>query len=182
MDVSLFNHKSPRAAKARLGHQLSPWAVTLEISVVLLIIGGLALVGFGFAIGWAVIGIAGVPAMIVEWYKYELREVPFVTNGKRVDDILESEVLALLHDQPSPQDIARVISQTTGGQFFAVRFGLSGGFLEQVVSANRDDTKVIFEEALKISQNTGNKISAGVLILAMIRQLPGKQTLLGHMR
>ena len=182
VDVSLFNYKSSRAMKARLGHQLSPWAVTLEISVVLLIIGGLALVAYGLAVGWAAIGLAAIPAMIVEWYKYELRDVPVIKDGKRIDDILDSEILGLLMDQPTPQNIAAVLSKTNGGLFFAVRFGVSGGFLEQVVSSNRDDTKVIFEEALRIAAEAGGKITAGVLILAMVRQLTGKQTLLGHLQ
>ena len=182
MDINLFNYKSPRATKARYGRLLSPWAASLEVSVVLLIIGGMALVVFGFAIGWALIGLAAIPGMIVEWYKYELRNVPIVKDGKRIDDVLESEILGLLGDQPSPQAIAAVVSKVTSGQFFGARFGLSGSFFEQVVSTNRDDTKVVFEEALKIATQTGGAITGGVLMLAMLRQLPAKQTLLGHMQ
>ncbi|MDB5160433.1 MAG: hypothetical protein JWO99_696 [Candidatus Saccharibacteria bacterium] len=182
MDVSVFNHKSQRAMKARLGHSLSPWAMTLEVGVVLLIVGGIALLIFGIAAGWAAIGLAAIPAMIVEWYKYELRNIPVIKDGKKVDDILDSEILALLPDQPTPQMIATVLSKVTGGMFFAVRFGLSGGFLEQVVSSNRDDTKAVFEEALKISSQVGGRITAGVLMLALLRQLPSKETFLGHMQ
>lgn len=178
----MLHHKSPRAMKARLGRVLSAWALTLEMSVAILILGGLALVGFGFAVGWAAIGLAAVPAMIVEWYKYELRDVPTVWGGKRIDDLLDGEILGLLGDQPTPKDIAIILSRVSGGQFFAVRFGMSGGFLEQLVSANRDDTKVIFEESLRIAPGVGNRITAGVLMLAMVRQLPGKQTLLGHLQ
>ncbi len=168
--------------KARLGHSLSPWAATLEVGVVLLIVGGIALLVFGFAAGWAAIGLAAIPAMIVEWYKYELRNVPVIKDGKKVDDILDGEILALLPDQPTPQAIATILSKTTGGMFFAVRFGLSGGFLEQVVSSNRDDTKAVFEDALRISSQVGGRITAGVLMLALLRQLPSKETFLGHMQ
>jgi ATP-dependent Clp protease ATP-binding subunit ClpC len=182
VDVSLFNHKSPRAVKARLGHALSPWALTLEISVVVLILGGLALVGLGVAVGWASIGLAAIPAMIVEWYKYELRDVPIIKGGKQIDDLLDGEVLGILADQMTPQQIAMLLSKTNGGLFFSVRFGLSGGFLQQVVSANRDDTKALFQEALHIAEQTGGRITAGVLMLAMVRQLPGKDTLLGHLQ
>jgi ATP-dependent Clp protease ATP-binding subunit ClpC len=183
MDVKqLFDYKSPRAMKARLGHVLSPWATTLEVGVALFIVAGLALVVFGFAIGWAVIGFAAVPAMIVEWYKYELRRAPIIVGGKRIDDLLDAEILGLLMDQPSPQNIASVLSKTNGGMFFAVRFGVSGGFLEQVVSSNRDDTKPIFEEALRIAEQVGGRITAGVLMLAMVRQLGAKDTLLGHLQ
>jgi ATP-dependent Clp protease ATP-binding subunit ClpC len=182
MDVSLFDYKSHRAAKARLGRQLSPWALTLEISVVLLIVGGIILLVFGFAIGWLVIGLAAIPGMIVEWYKYELRDVPRMKDGKRVDDILDGEILGLLNDQPTPQNLATLLSRSTSGQFFAVRFGVSGGFLEQVVSTNREDTKAVFGEALRIADQTGNRITAGVLMLALVRQIPAKETLLGHLQ
>ncbi|RWZ78232.1 MAG: ATP-dependent Clp protease ATP-binding subunit [Candidatus Microsaccharimonas sossegonensis] len=182
MDVSLFDYKSPRAMKARLGRQLSPWALTLEISVVCLIVGGITLLAFGFAIGWLAIGLAAIPGMIVEWYKYELRDVPRLTNGKRVDDLLDGEILGLFTDQPTPQNIATLLSRSISGQFFAVRFGISGGFLEQIVSSNRDDTKAVFEEALHISSEVGNRITAGVLMLALVRQIPAKETLLGHLQ
>jgi len=182
MDITLFDHKSPRAAKARIGHALSPWAATLEVSVVLLIVGGISLLFFGFAIGWAVIGLAAIPAMIVEWYKYELRDVPVNKNPTKIDDVLDGEMLGLLMDQPTPQNIAAILSRTTGGQFFAVRFGVSGGFFEQVVSNNRDDTKAMFQEALSINAQLGGRMSAGVVMLAMLRQLPTKQALLGHLQ
>jgi ATP-dependent Clp protease ATP-binding subunit ClpC len=182
VDVSIFNYKSRRSAKARYGKALSPWAMALEISVVLCIVGGAALVLFGLAIGWAVIGLAAIPAMIVEWYKHELRVVPVVIGGSRIDDILESEILGLLNDQPTPQNIAATIAQTTSGQFFAVRFGLSGGFFEHMASSNRQDTKAIFVESMSIASETGGVITSGVLMLAMLRQLAEKQSLLGHLQ
>jgi ATP-dependent Clp protease ATP-binding subunit ClpC len=181
VDVKLFDPKSSRAQKARLGHGLSPWMPTLEASVVLFLIAGIVLVFIGIPIGWALIGLAAIPTMIVEWYKDELRDVPVIKDGKRIDDLLESDILALLSAQPSPKDIAQVLSRTTSGQFFAARFGVSGGFLEQLVSTNRDDTPAVFEEALKITNQVG-RLTAGVLILALVRQLPGKDTLLGHLQ
>ena len=182
MDVKQFNYNSQRSHQARLGRLVSPWALLLEISVAVLIITGIALIIFGVTIGWALVGLAAIPAMIVEWYKYELREVPVIKNGTTVDDLLDSDILSLLPDQPTPQQLAVVLSKTTGGQFFAVRFGIGGSFLEQIVSTNRDDTKAVFDEALNITSSVHGGMSAGVLMLAMVRQLPGKQTLLGHLQ
>ena len=105
-----------------------------------------------------------------------------IKNGTRIDDLLDGEVLGILPDQATPQLIASILSKTNGGLFFAVRFGVSGGFLEQVVSSNRDDTKVLFKEALRIAPEVGGRITAGVLMLAMVRQLPNKDTLLGHLQ
>ena len=182
MDVKQFNYSSQRSHQARLGQLLSPWALLFEISVAVLIIAGIALIMCGVTTGWALVGLAAIPAMIVEWYKYELRDVPVTKNGTMVDDLLDSDILALLPDQPTPQQIAAILSKTTGGQFFAVRFGIGGSFLEQIVSTNRDDTKAVFDEALTITSSVHGGMSAGVLMLAMVRQLQGKQTLLGHLQ
>ena len=182
MDVTQFNFKSTRAHKARLGHALSPWIATFKVGAALCIVAGIALVVIGVAIGWALLGLAVIPIMIVEWFKYELHDVPAIKNGTRVDDLLESDILALISDQPTPQYIAMAISRTTGGQFFAARFGVSGNFLEQLVSTNRDDTKAVFDEALRITTQVNGNMTAGVLMLALIRQLPNKQTLLGHLQ
>lgn len=182
VDVKLFNPKSTRSQKARYGRLLSPWGLALELSVVLLLVAGVALIAIGVAAGWALIGLSAVPAMIVDWYKYELRDTPAIVDGTRVDDVLDAEILGLLPSQPTPQDIAAVLAKTHGGLFFAARFGVGGGFLGQVTSTERDDTSAVFREALAIAKQTGGRISAGVLILSLIRQLQGKDTLLGHLQ
>jgi ATP-dependent Clp protease ATP-binding subunit ClpC len=182
MDVKLFKYKSQRATKARFGHGLAPWVATFKASSVLGIVAGATLLIFGIAVGWALIGLAAIPAMISIWYTRELKSVPIIHGGACVDDILEAEILALLGDQPTPQDISRVLSLTIGGQFFAARFGMSGGFFEQVMSQDREDTKVIFKEALAIATEVGGRMTAGVLMLAMLRQLPTKQSFLGHLQ
>ncbi len=182
MDVGLFDPKSPRATKARLGRVLAAWKTSLSIAAVLLLLSGIVLLGIGSPIGWALVGFAVVPAMIAEWYKYELANVPIIKDGKRIDDLIESDILGLLSDQPSPKDIASILGKTNGGLFFAIRFGVGGGFLEQVVSSNRDDTTAVFKEALKIAGTTGGRVTAGVLTLALVRQLPGKTSLLGHLQ
>lgn len=182
MDVGLFNSKSQRAQRARLGHQLSPWAPSFEISVALLLVAGIVMLVFGMAAGWALVGLAAVPAMVVEWYKRELRDMPIVKDGTRVDDLMDGELLGILPDQPSPADIASVLNKTTGGLFFAARYGVGGSFLQQVVSPNREDTAAVFQEALAIAKNTIGHISPGVMILALVRQVPAKDTLLGHLQ
>ncbi len=179
---SLFNGKSPRAQRARWGKSLHPWMLVLQALVATFVIIGILLLVAGQSIGWALIGLAAIPAMIVEWYHRELESVPRDTNGTRVDDLLDSDILGVLPDQPTPQQIAQVIARSKGGIFFAGRFGVGGGFLEQLVSSDRKDTPAIFQEAIAIARPNGSRISAGVLVLAMVRQLPGKMTLLGHLQ
>jgi ATP-dependent Clp protease ATP-binding subunit ClpC len=182
VDVNLFNWHSRRAQYARLGKALSSWIVLLKVTLALLIFIGIMALAVGMALGWALIGLAVVPAMIVEWYKYELKDVPISTIGNSVDNVLDSELLALLPEQPTPKEIAMALMQANGGLFFHIRFGVGGSFLKEVASENRADTVAIFEEALLISKEVGGRISPGVMILAMIRQLPARETLLGHLQ
>jgi len=182
VDVNLFNWHSRRAQYARFGRVLSPWILLLKVTLALLIFMGIMALAVGMALGWALVGLAAVPAMIVEWYKYELKDVPMSTAGNSVDNILDSELLALLPEQPTPKEIAMALMQANGGLFFHIRFGVGGSFLKEVASENRADTVAIFEEALLISKEVGGRMSPGVIILAMIRQLPARETLLGHLQ
>lgn len=182
MDVKLFNWHSARAYYARLGKTLTPWVFLLKLTAILLVIFGIFTLIVGMALGWALIGVAAVPAMIVLWYKYELKDVPIDTSKKTVDALLDNDLLALLPDQPSPKDIAMALMQANGGLFFEARFGIGGSFLKEVASDNRDDTEVIFHEAIALAEQVGGRMSPGVMIVAMMRQLPARQTLLGHLQ
>jgi len=182
MEVNLFNYHSRRSQYARLGKGLAPWILLFKLTIVILIVLGIMALAVGMALGWALIGLIAVPIMIVQWYKYELKNVPIDTTGKTVDSLLDSDLLAVLPEQPSPKDIAIALLQANGGLFFHVRFGVGGGFLKEVSSENRADTAAIFEEALAISAQVGGRLSPGVIILAMIRQLPARETLLGHLQ
>ncbi|MDB5162589.1 MAG: hypothetical protein JWO54_570 [Candidatus Saccharibacteria bacterium] len=182
MDVKLFNWHSQRAQYARLGKAFAPWIVVFELTLALLIVFGVLAVAFGMALGWALIGLSAIPVMVVQWYRYELKEIVIDTSGKTVDALLDGELLAILPEQPSPKDIALALMQVNGGLFYEVRFGVGGGFLKEVASDNRADTAAIFEEALAITQQVGGRMSPGVIILAMIRQIPARQTLLGHLQ
>jgi len=182
MEVNLFNYHSRRSQYARLGKGLAPWILLFKLTIVILIVLGIMALAVGMALGWALIGLIAVLIMIVQWYKYELKNVPIDTTRKTVDSLLDSDLLAVLPEQPSPKDIAIALLQANGGLFFHVRFGVGGGFLKEVSSENRADTAAIFEEALAISAQVGGRLSPGVIILAMIRQLPARETLLGHLQ
>ncbi len=182
MDTKQFDYNSRRAVYARYGKALTPWIFVFQVSVALLLAFGLITALVGMAFGWALIGLAALPAMVVQWYKNELKEVPIDTSRQTVDSLLDAELLAMLPAQPSPKDIALALMRVNGGLFFEVRFGVGGSFLKEVSSENRDDTAPIFTEALAIAQQVGGRMSPGVLILAMVRQLSARETLLGHLQ
>jgi len=182
MDIKLFNWHSRRAQYARLGRALSSWIFLFKLMLVVLVVLGVMALVVGMALGWALIGLAAVPIMLVEWYNYELKDAALVPNSNSIDGLLDSELLALLPEQPTPKEIALALMRVNGGLFFDVRFGVGGSFLKEVASDNREDTAAIFNEALTIAQQVGGRISPGVMILAMVRQLPSRESLLGHLQ
>ncbi len=178
---ALFNWKSRRATLARYGHAIKPWILLINITVIVLIVLGAAALIVEVAAGWLLIGLAALPAMISQWYSYELSSLPKDKTGT-VDAIMDTELLALLSRNPSPKELALRLNETSGGVFFEVRFGLGGGFFKEIAFDDPAGTTVIFEEALKIAAEIDGRISPGVVILAMIRQVPMKQTVLGHLQ
>lgn len=182
MDVKTFNWHSQRARLSRYGKALHSWVFLLEISAILLLFFGIVLLVLGFAFGWALLGLTTVPAMIVHWYSSELKEVPIDTSRRSIDAWADSELLAVLSPQPSPKEIALALNTINSGLFFEVRFGVGGGLLKELSSESSDDTTKVFEEAIKIADEVGSRVSAGVLVLAMVRQLPAKDSLLGHLQ
>lgn len=182
MDVKMFNWHGQRAQLARYGKMLSPWMFAFELTTALLLVFGIFFIIIQVALGWALIGLAVIPAMIVQWYKFELRDVPTDMKTRSIDARLEAELLALLSPQPTPKEIALALMRVNGGLFFEVRFGVGGAFLKEVASDNVADTEKVFEEALKIADTVDGRISPGIIILAMVRQFSAKETLLGHLQ
>ena len=167
---------------ARYGKALSPWIFAFELTTALLLVFGIFFLVIQMPIGWAMIGVAVIPAMIVQWYRYELRDVPIDPKVRSIDARMEAELLAIIDQQPSPKQLALALMRVNGGLFFEVRFGVGGSFLKEVSSDSTEETATIFEEALKIADSVDGKVSPGVLILAMVKQLPARETLLGHLQ
>ncbi len=167
---------------ARYGKALSPWIFAFELTTALLLVFGIFFLVIQMPIGWAMIGVAVIPAMIVQWYRYELRDVPIDPKVRSIDARMEAELLAIIDQQPSPKQLALALMRVNGGLFFEVRFGVGGSFLKEVSSDSTEETAIIFEEALKIADSVDGKVSPGVLILAMVKQLPARETVLGHLQ
>src|SRR5690554_4804946 len=109
MDVNnpkVFNWYSRRAQFTRYGKALRSWVFLLELSAVLLLVFGLALMLIGFALGWALMGLAAIPAMVVHWYKGELNNVPIYPSVRSIDARADAELLAVFSKQPSPKELA----------------------------------------------------------------------------
>lgn len=182
MDVGLFNYHAKRAQLARYGKALSSWVFVLELTAVVLLLFGIGLLGINSAAGWLLVGCAAIPAMVSQWYRTELCTLPINTNERTIQARTETTLLAYLPEQPTPKELAYALMHVSGDTFFSVRFGVGSSFLKEVASDSKEETRVIFEEALTIADGIDGKVSAGVLILAMLRQFPARQTVLGHLQ
>jgi len=182
MEVN-FRPNSPRAYQARVASSLRPWVLTLEIGAVMLVIVGIAALFLGYAIGWALIGCAMLPAMVAAWYRTSLLALPPVKNGTRIDELLDSSILGILPSQPTPQQIVMAAGASISGQFFAARLGVGRSFLEQLASGSRDDTLAVWQEAKRVMQQTDSMVMhGGVLMAAIARQIPNHTALLAHLQ
>lgn len=184
MSDLIFNYKSVRSEKARISVKFTPTTVIiLSVTTFLLLLSGIALVIVGISGGWAFMGLSAVPAMAVEWYKYELHHMAISKKAQSIDDVLSADILGRLPKNPSPRDIAAIVGMVEGGQFFAARFGISTNFLQELATDNKADMQTIWQEAWKIRDKTNSKnMSASVLLSALISCVPNSQSLLSHLQ
>lgn len=179
-----FNYQSVRSEKARISVGFNKyWLATLSISTAVFLLTGLSLIVFGIAVGWSLVGISFVPAMIVEWYKGELYHLKPSKAIKSVDDILSGEVLGKLSKQPTPREVATIVSTLAGGYFFSARFGVSARFLQELSSDNKSDMQSVWKESIRIKDQVGSRnVSAAILVVALIHCTPNHRTLLSHLQ
>ena len=177
-----FNPSSVRAAKARLGVRLTKSLRTgIELLTVLLVVGGVTLLFVYSSVGWLLIGLAAIPAMLIEWYSGNLHHPP--SEGETIDGLLSGDVLGQLGQNPTPQDIVKAVTKVRGGMFFALRFGVTEQFLLNVTTDQPTDTAAIWQSALAVRQEVGcPHISGAVLVVAVIDSFHDSQSLLAHMK
>lgn len=184
MESLEFNYGSLRAGKARLGAKIrGTWERLLPIIAVLLVVAGAALLLIGQPVGWLIAGLAAVPYMFRQWYDHDLHHLSSPKNAKTIDDLLSADVLGLLPKNPSPRDIATAVGRVANGQFFAARFGVTAGFLQNIAADDPASTAAVWKEALAIRERAGlNHITGGVLAVALIHAFPDYQSLIANVK
>ncbi len=177
-----YDYASERSAKARLGVRLrGAWRLGLILLVAVLGLGGAALVFVSQPLGWLLIGLVALPTMVLEWYSGELKHP--VSSSETIDGVLSGDILGQLGKNPTPQDVARAASGVRGGQFFAMRFGITGGLLQNITTDQPAETQAIWQHALEIREISGSKnISGAVLTVAVVRSFSDYESLLAHMK
>ena len=183
MDAVEFRYGSQRAAKARLGSMLSGvWSRLLPVIAVLLAVAGVALLVTGSSIGWLLVGVAALPAMVAHWYTHDLKQLTVAKNPRSVDDVLAADVLGLLGKNPTPKDIAMAVGKVQSGQFLGLRFGVSARFLQDLASDDPAVTPQIWQDAMAIRAQVGGEfLTGGMLAVALVRSFQGYEGLLAHL-
>lgn len=183
MAILELNLSSERTAKAHVAKYMGgPVVPLLTIVAVILVISGLGLLAVGIPIGWLLVGLAALPAMFVEWYQGDLKTLAADKNRESVDAWLESSILAGLPDHVTPKQLAELVGKSNGGQFMALRFGVTANFLLNIASDDVKQTDDIWVVAREIQESTGSPlIHGGVLVLALVRQFPEYEMLLAQM-
>lgn len=178
--ISLQRH--PRAAAARLARKLDSFFIKLLLLLFLLacLAGGVSLLLLSMALGWFVMSLAVLPCMVLLWQKHGLKELS-AQKGGGIGDRLEGKVLGRLPAQPSPADLAVTVMQTTGGQFFAARFGIGPNFLSQLVSQQPADIDAVWQKALERKGPNG-VVGGEDVVVALVSSIPNSSQILAQLQ
>lgn len=178
----IFN--SRRSEKSRIGIAIGgSFLIFLYVFTIVLVICSFWLLVSGVAFGWTLLGLSIIPAMVIEWYDGELKNIKIVNNPQSIDDVMSGDILGKLKRSPTPREVADAVFSAPGGQFMMVRFGIGYGFLQNLSSDSSADMQNVWQEAWKIRAQTGSeKINSVILMTALIKNSPNYQSLLNHLQ
>ena len=154
LDLNLHSQRSQNAKLA--GYVNGIWITLLIVLSIALVIGGVALLVLDMALGWFIFSLAALPAMYVEWYNGELKNLPVDKNSDSIDGWLEGDILAKLPDNATPKQVANIVGGVRSGMFFAVRFGITAGFLDNIASDDPKEMADIWSIAYDLRKQTGS--------------------------
>lgn len=185
MSPGAFNYHALRARKARLGRLLGGRVV--RAGLVLLALLAIAVLVYGLlqgqAIAWLTLVVLGPLLVTLGWYEYELKNIPPSRRAQSIDDLLESPLLALLPEAPSPKSIAEVTMRTSGGHFYAARFGIGPNMLGELLSSEPADAESIWQTAVQLHAQSGASVmTSATVVAALIDTCPNIDTILAHLQ
>lgn len=170
-----------RAALARAGRQLNKTFVAAGLFALVVMLvsagGGLAYIGSSWC--WIAFTLSVIPFAVSLWVRHGLNDIPANKNGEAMNDLLESGVLGVLQQNPSPRDLANALTGTTGGNFFGARFGITPDVIAQISSTQAADTEPVWQAAKTIqAQLSPGVVTSTSLAAALITKSPASQEFL----
>ena len=184
MSSNTFNPRNSRVIRSKLKRLLykKPVIVINHLLFLGLLTSGSVLLFLKYPIGWLLMGLSFVFVMVNFWITNALFDIK-IGKSSDITDLLSENVLAKISTRTTPVDLARIVESTTSGRFLTTRFILPADFMENVAKALPDTLEPIFETARSVRQETDSeKITGGVLMIAMIKNLPDYETVLSQMK
>ena len=176
-----FNHAHIRAKKSRLTVGLQPFITIFKLLKIVAIITGLILILLEDSIGWLILAAATIPLMLENWWRGELHRLAPAQNGSSPEDWLASNILGKLSKNPTAEQIAKIVMESSGGRFIVLRFGLGQTTIESLATIPQNSPENIFATANEIHKKLEtNTISGSVLVLAIIKNYPDHENLLAQ--
>lgn len=165
---------STRAKKARLAVRLEKGGFLL-----LVLIGGAAAVGSAYLLflesqlAYLVFGIALIALMYIIWYEAELVKLPSRLPARRIDDVLDPQLLARLRDPVTPRSAWKALTGNWQEIFLTNRLMLDPKLVEEALGDNVADMATVWQVAQKLqSKDDPNTLHAGTVASALVFSSP----------
>ena len=176
----IFDYYNLRAKKSRLMNGLRGILFLLKILKIVGILSGFCLILIDSALGWLILAFSSIIAILVHWWNGELHRLE-PSKDLNIEGQLASNILGKLSKNPTSEQIAKVVLESSGGKFIATRFGLGKTTIESLVQIPQNSPENIFQTALQIQQKLKTKtVSGSVLALAIVRNFPNYEMLLAQ--
>lgn len=179
------NLRSERARRVRLAtHGKQAFSLCFWLAAILAV-GALALYLTPyqrFSYFAAAVGI--ICFMIGMWYIGDLRAEPS-NRGTTLDERLTNSVLSrLTPGKPlTPQSVWHDLKRDWQAMFFTNHLLLPGGMVEEQLSTNEEDMVVVWQEAIRLADNSESRaIEVGHIVAAILRTSPPIKTILVHLK
>ena len=175
-----FNYSHLRAKKSRLMNGLRPFLFLLKLLKIIGILSGFSLILIDSVYGWLILSLSVLIAIFIHWWNGELhRLVPGLETT--IEERMASNILGKLSKNPTSEQIAKIVLESSGGKFIVARFGLGKTTIESLAQIPQNSPEQIFQAALQIQQKLETKtVSGSVLALAIIRNFPNFENLLAQ--
>ena len=175
-----FNYSHLRAKKTRLMNGLRPFLFLLKLLKIIGILSGFSLILIDSSYGWLILSLSVLVAIFIHWWNGELhRLVPGLETT--IEERMASNILGKLSKNPTSEQIAKIVLESSGGKFIVARFGLGKTTIESLAQIPQNSPEQIFQAALQIQQKLETKtVSGSVLALAIICNFPNFENLLAQ--
>jgi ATP-dependent Clp protease ATP-binding subunit ClpC len=182
MDIGLSAARTKKA-KASLWFDSKGLLRAAEITLLVLALGGGLGILADYQVSWVLLAPAIWLAMVLLWYRGELKELRPDSSGK-ISGSLDRHVLGRLKtDSPSGLELWQALGKTNHARFFAVRYGLLYDFFEQTLKSHNLDMQKVWNEAVDYQQkNQLPYLSSACVLVALFRNIPQSAALLDQLK